>query len=853
MAAAAAPAGPATSTFGLEPNGAQHDRADPPEIEDRQTHSEDATPHDLVDPATLTTRSSVLQALAELSTYSASLEDELVSLFEESLPVIDEAKRNVASVAPQVELVKEEAYVLDRRLQESASVAKRISERVRLLDEERKRIALATEWAVKVAELKDALLSLAAAVERRDWDQATTHCIKAMSIDPAITSSKFAAAVIPTAELPEAPDATLLALRQAMLSAFTESFRRATESKDQAEASRFFKLFPQVGWKQEGLDVYSSFAKTMVRERGRAIGESLGSGKAQSPTYFALLLTGLFEHLATLIDMHQPVVDRHYGQGNFGHGVMPGLQDECDRLGLRVLDAWHEDRGIKRKLDEVNSHRFVGGAAAAAAAKSPPPAFRPAFGVPGRTASPAGGRTASSSIDDPSGPDGREIDRILNELAAIGSRWGLYRRFLQDRLQVPDGNHHDGRQRSLAEERKAQASEPLKDFRRPSVSSPRLSLDGAPTGAGQADRDSFEAVEMRDIAAESQLGKQVDEALATVYTTMETWYLRNSLEKAFRIDQPDLQARPYTSSILDDAFYVLRTVLGRVLSTASLRTVSAMFRTVRSVVEEDFIEAIVRKMENTWRSVSGSMAVDGPRKEAATREMRTVFVTYLNVLDISAQYMDRVLGDVGNEQSLARIYGGDELEQTLAIVHSLGSLVNRLKSGLRTEIDQLFTQITRPRLRAILTEAYRDTSYVLDDEGYADAEDRDLVRRRFIKGWEHVFHAFKGIFTESNHNTYVNMALDALLKPWEGMVMGMRFSELGALRFDKDIRGISTFLASQTSLPVREKFTRLQQISYVINLDATEDEGDVYQNAVSSGISWRLSAAEVKSIQALRL
>ena len=83
--------------------------------------------------------------------------------------------------------------------------------------------------------------------------------------------------------------------------------------------------------------------------------------------------------------------------------------------------------------------------------------------------------------------------------------------------------------------------------------------------------------------------------------------------------------------------------------------------------------------------------------------------------------------------------------------------------------------------------------------------------------------------------------------------MGMRFTELGALKFDKDLRAVIGFLTAQTSLPIRDKFTRLQQISYVLNLDRGEDEGDLYQNAVSSGISWRLSMAEVKSVRSLRL
>lgn len=823
-------------------------RPDPP----KEDGPAKATPQ-LVDISKLTSRSAVVQALSDLSSYSSSLDDELVSLFEESEPVVNDARRSISALAPQVQLIQEEAGVLDRRLQSSASVAKRISERVRLLDEERKRIALATEWAVRVAELKSSLSLLAAAVEHRDWDMATMHCRRALAIDPAIRSSRFAAAVVPTADLPEPPESTLLELRKAMLTAFTDAFIRSTQNKDEQEASRFFKLFPQIGWKKEGLDVYSSFARSMVREKGRTISDSLGSGKAQHPTHFALLLTSLFEHLAMLIDMHQPVVDRHYGVGNFEQGVMHGLQEECDRLGHRIMDSWREERNVRRRLDEVQAYRFTG---AVVASKTQQSTFKASFGVPGRTASPAAGSTANSSFDEPSGPDGREIDRILTELAAMSSRWDLYRRFLRSRLS-PEQSEPDAtessRQKTAQDERAAQADEPLKDFRRTSVD--QRSANAAVVAAADASDADAPALESIDIVAESKLGQEVRESMKTIYIPMETWYLRNSLEKAFRIDQPDTTSRPYTSSILDDAFYVIRTVLARILTTSSLATLNEMVRVVKTSVEEEYIEVIVRKMESLWRSISSSMTVDGPRKDAASREMRTVFITYLNVLDVSSNYMSRVLVEVGNEQALARLYEAGDLDEGSAAIHSLSSLVNRFRSSLRTEIEHLFTQLTAPRLRTILTETYRDMSYVLDDESYSLAESRDLVRRRFVKSWEHHIQLhFSGPFTEANYDLYITMALDALLKPWEAMVMGMRFTELGALKFDKDLRAVIGFLTGQTTTAgVRDKFTRLQQVSYVLNLDGAEDEGDLYQNAVSSGISWRLSMAEVKNVRSLRV
>ena len=52
----------------------------------------------------------------------------------------------------------------------------------------------------------------------------------------------------------------------------------------------------------------------------------------------------------------------------------------------------------------------------------------------------------------------------------------------------------------------------------------------------------------------------------------------------------------------------------------------------------------------------------------------------------------------------------------------------------------------------------------------------------------------------------------------------MRYTQLGAIRFDQDLRAITSYLASQTAFgDVREKFVRLQQISQLLNLDSASN------------------------------
>ena len=50
--------------------------------------------------------------------------------------------------------------------------------------------------------------------------------------------------------------------------------------------------------------------------------------------------------------------------------------------------------------------------------------------------------------------------------------------------------------------------------------------------------------------------------------------------------------------------------------------------------------------------------------------------------------------------------------------------------------------------------------------------------------------------------------------------------QLGAIRFDGDLRSVTTYLSSQTAFgDAREKFSRLQQISILLNLDSVRGLG----------------------------
>lgn len=115
---------------------------------------------------------------------------------------------------------------------------------------------------------------------------------------------------------------------------------------------------------------------------------------------------------------------------------------------------------------------------------------------------------------------------------------------------------------------------------------------------------------------------------------------------------------------------------------------------------------------------------------------------------------------------------------------------------MQAGIEQLFNQLMRPKLRNLVQDVYTNMSYALDEDGYAQAEYQDLVRKRFVKAWEGLVEGYKvrvatvlpaapclkqytqDIFTESNYRLFFGLALDVLLKPWEKFVLGLKYTEV---------------------------------------------------------------------------
>ncbi|GAA5976610.1 hypothetical protein JCM10908_005566 [Rhodotorula pacifica] len=780
-----------------------------------------------VEPAALATRQDIEQSLAMLSAKESDLDERLAKLIQ-SRGRLTSQLRALENLRQVVRGISGEAGHMANEVAVVAETAERVGAKVRGLDEEQSRVKECIDMVQAVQDLKSAIAALDAAMQKQDWEAATRSMQRAMAIDAEVISSGFAEAVVPTSDLPSTPAATLSQLRASLLETFVASFRSAAAANDTNNINRYFKLFPIIQEDSKGLEVYAEWVSGIVRAKTGAL-----STKSQSPTHFSALLTTLFEAIALILSQHQTVVEKYYGEDKM-ISVAGSLMSETDQIGLKVLANWEEERRIRRRVGEVRAHRFAGvgvlrKAAAAQLAKSASPHI-----TQGGFGEGASGVTTNAAQEEGE-ISPRETDAVLSELTMMSGRWQLLRRFLYGSLQSEEVSV-------------------------PSASQPNTAEATDPEEANLA------------VAEDSALGKAIGKQLNEVYLPLEVWYLRSAIERAHLVDEPDLTSSPNVSSSLDDIFFIVKKVLHRVVSTSNIANLLIFNKELRIVLDQDVAEIWRARIEGAFKElaastsgqnsmaigvggISGVAAIAGrgreEERERREKEARTTFIVYLNDLDTAASYTTRLIDELVSSDSLvSAFFLNSEFERARTSLSLVRNSQEKFHGVVKAGLDQLFNQLVRPKLRPLLSDVYKDVSYKLDEDGYNEAEYRDEVRKRFAKGWDGLLSGFQDSLTESNYNLFFSTAVNVLVRPWESMIRGMKYSELGALRLDRDIRSILSHLISQApyaSGSLRESFSRLQQIATLLTLDSLEEADEVL-----SASGNRLTASEVKAVWALR-
>jgi hypothetical protein len=699
-------------------------------------------------------------------------------------------------------------------LGDAASTANRISRAVKRLDQEQSNVKATLDVVEQVAELKACVLGVHGSMGApQDWETAASYIHRASSIPDDVVDGAFAEEIVPTADVPDPPRVTLDAAAESLCALFLREFDKAAKEGDGANVTRFFKLFPLVGRTDTGLDAYGRYVCTGVAQRARTNFNSAAPAQRAEGPFYANVLTKLFEHIAQIVDGHEPLVAQHYGPGMMAK-VIERLQIEADVQGGIVLDTWHEERNIDRKLTDVKSYPF------SFLVQSYLQAQQTSNGTP-RSSSPAGAPTRTSEDE---GVDMKEVDGLLGESALMLGRYALYSRFISDKC---------------------------------ASSQPEDRID--------------HGLVMPRFLADSNLQSKISSHLVQPFNAMTIFFFRRSVEKAFQLDEspPDLtlnpnkplgSSPPFVTSAVDDVMYIVNQVCQRTLATSQRAVVAEVVPGISSVLGTDFIGMTQRKMRDESYPKPVRAGELPPENKVIS------FTVLINNLDIANDYIKRIveqqLGRQNQETGKSPLqdlfpFGHDAVFVETKLKGLESAFVSKSTELLNDGITVLFANVLKPRIRPILAEAFRDIDYAPPEDGNEideddEGDDADLVKSRFDRGWGVVIRPLKRILTAANFDRLLTQALNYLATALEKRIKQYygRVNELGAVRLERDISGIVTAAVAGGKYGLRDAFTKCTQMTLIMNME--DDEWDeVVSEESGDGIPWVMDAEERQRVRAI--
>ncbi|KAG0095611.1 Golgi transport complex subunit 4 [Podila epicladia] len=697
---------------------------------------------------------------------------------------LEETLDKLEVLEPQLGSLQNESKALVQVISDTSGLAENISVKVRQLDLEQSRVQMAIRHVDDIQELKFCISGIQRAMEQLDYEDAARHLHKALGFDKAVLQGSFAEISVPSASNPEYPTVTLANAKAKLLDIISTEFESAVQRQSEEDITRYFKLFPLLGEEQVGLDKYSRFVCAIVSGKAQA---SL-TEPPKSPTFYADTLIRLFESIAVIVNQHQPVVERFYGQGKMLR-VIQRLQEESDLRSCKIMEAFEEERQIKRKVTEIRSFRDA------------PKRVIPQAG-PIRSLTPQPGSNAAQQASNiPEVIDPRELDINLNEMVLISQRAHIYNRFLESRAK----NEIEYLQK---EDRVGE------------------------TLVGKSANLYNECGLLRA----SGLSNKVDEVMDH-YLVIEEFFLRRSVDKAMAIDEYDFGSQ--TSSCVDDVFYIIKKTISRAVYTSNVDCLAAMINFVQRTLEMDYIAFFKKSMQTITLG-------------ADTRDPPLKYMVLLNNINISDDYLGKLTAEIEQDCANITSLSEHALEKAKTVLSGLGASSNTFRQILNSGIEQLFGQTVNQKLRALLLDSYKDIKYVVSDEEYAEQEASNRFVHRFMSGFDTMIEPYKSTLTEDNYNQVIARAVTSLTRTWEKIIFQTRFNKMGAIRFDKDLRAVGFYLVSLTSFPLRDKLTRLNQQAMLLDLEELEDIYEIWGNNAGS-ITWRLTDSEVRNVLGCRI
>ncbi|TIA98232.1 hypothetical protein E3P96_03223 [Wallemia ichthyophaga] len=589
------------------------------------------------------------------------------------------------------------------------------------LDTQQQRLSASLDMVRKTELLQSSLRLLDMAIDERDYDQASLYAQRALNIPHSIITSQFADTVVPSTHHPEPPLQRLDNSLDTLNEIFISHFNQASQSLDQAEISRFFKLFPKINRKQDGITAYSYFVVKLIQRKFKGGMDSLDS------------LRALLDSIASVLEDHQPVVHKYYGS-EYMVTVLHSLLAELDDKANVIFLNW------TRNLSTLENGEM------------------------------------------------KHINTEISEISGLASHWAAFKLFIMSNLNTDDS--------------------------------------------------------MKHLLSSSTTAHLLRQHINDTYIPLEMAYFKSTMKEALEANEIDEDALPYTSSILEDTFYIYKGLLDRLVGCGDVSVLKNAVDGIIRVFQQSFIEKMQMDFDNNIKPRTSKMIAQQSKvggSTAGSRSKALKIAVCLNNLDICSEYNMRILSDLPKDSNLHRFYDPENIAPVKDQLLRLKEISDHVQTSLTSCLNTLFATTFKNPIKDCLKTSMDVTNY----DKNADAQSKVFVTM-FEREWSAVFDKWNYSLTANNFDEVFIKSTTHLIQLWENFVLNshtLKFSVSGAIQFEKDVYGLLGYLSGLSNVGIRELFSRIRQISSVLN----------EQGSSTSRNYWKITASEISTLKSMKL
>ena len=492
--------------------------------------------------------------------------------------------RSLSQYAPKMENAARDAGKLADVIGSTATLADRVSAKVKQLDIAKSRVSDCQQRVNDLIDLRLCSDGVQAALADEDYEQAAAHLHRFLAMDESTlkmtasemlqhdtltnvddnASSSSMASVNGLASIDSAIK-TLHEAEERVRNVISQRFDEAVQQEDLASIERFFKLFPLINMHEGGLEKFTQYlCSKLVVTAEKNLSEAI-STQPNDPRYsviYADTLTLLFEGIARMVEIHQPLIETFYGPGRL-ITVMSMIQQECDKQSTRVIDKFREQRQVKNKVNKIRESMYV----------------------------------KTSQITTNQGPgnklEAKDIDHILGELTLLQSRSEMYFKFVRKRVAADvkissESTKVQDEKLALLEQR-INSSE-LCHIMQELMSQYILLEDYFMTENIRKAIQHHQQI----VKAQSEMASTTHQPSSTTLTpSASSISLSNSTSATIGDNEPSISI--YTDSILlDDIFYIVKKCVSRAISSQNIDGVCAVANNASTILETDFCHGLLQ-------------------------------------------------------------------------------------------------------------------------------------------------------------------------------------------------------------------------------------------------------------------